>query len=139
MSEKFFDAAANLLAFGAEGFQFFVELFDFLREAFFFAAEPLNELNGPEDTFLKAGKRISFLVYVRHGYLLDRGLGRGGRRVLERFGGLGDQSGETRIVVVSYFGKNLAIQFDTGQLEAVHKLAVRKTGSLASGIDADDP
>jgi hypothetical protein len=66
LAEQFFDTSADLFAFGAESFQFFVELFDFLCEAIFFTAEALNELNGLEDSFLKASKRIGFLVDVRH-------------------------------------------------------------------------
>jgi hypothetical protein len=55
MPEEFFDACANLFAFGAEGFELLIELFIFLRDGVLFLAETLHELNGLEDTFLKAG------------------------------------------------------------------------------------
>jgi len=64
--KELFNACANLFPFSAESFQLFVQLFDLLRHAIFLLAEFLNELNGLENTLLKAGKRIGFLIYVRH-------------------------------------------------------------------------
>lgn len=112
MAEEFFDACAHRLAFSAERFQLFVKLFDLLRQTVFFSAETLDELNGPEDTFLKAGKRIGFLIYVRHGDELGgrRRLQSSGRgSVLQSFRSLGDKRGKAGVIVVCHFGKDLAV------------------------------
>jgi hypothetical protein len=53
--EEFLDAFPNLLAFNSKLITFHRQEFDFTGKVLLLLSEALNELNGLEDTFLKAG------------------------------------------------------------------------------------
>src|SRR5271156_2379199 len=53
--------------------------------------------------------------------------------------GLGDEGGESSSVVHGNVGEHLAVELDTGGLEAVDELRVADAVDLGGGVDAHDP
>jgi len=146
MSDQFLETPAHLLAFGAQGIEFFrllsvrparvfesgLSCSEFLECDLVLEAETMHERDRALDTVFEMTERVGFrlLSGSRH-----RLLARGDQ---SRFHLLDDQR-ELRFIGLGGLRQNFAIQFETGQLHPVHEFAVGEAKVARRGADADNP
>src|SRR5579862_7361956 len=145
VAQQFFEAGSNVGFFGAQRIQLggqlnvgFLSFGDFHACEVALVTQTVYEGNSALDALFQLTESIGGNSGCGHMSLFCRS-----RSSFEgRIKGclcLGGDSCELSTICGGSLSQHLAVQFDPGQLQAMHQLAVRKPGFARSGTDADNP